>query len=223
MVGNFELDCRPLLHVVHMSFGFATAMMGNVLLVGSADGMHIFRKDGQGNWQSESLISQVLSARSGSFRPFAFIDEDTVVFLSTIYHYQNGTWVQNTVLPMSGRNISASEDHIWLQTAGGGDAKFQTFTRSGQQWMQGQQFEAVSSDDVAMYGIWAAHPEQAAAYRGVKMYKFDGQDWVYHSKISHPEATTFFAEKIDMSNNRILIGDYDHDARVVLSSRISQG
>ena len=222
---NWQLNTRLLapLPRVHMSFGFATAMRGDVLLVGSADGMHIFRKDNQGNWSSEGLIARLLNARNEQFRPFDFITDNTVVFGSSVYEYIGGTWQNTSELSETGINALASEDFIWIQQGKGTEVKYLVYKKENNGWSLFQEIEAFGGRDLSVQGNWAAFHFNDGGMHKVKTYNFDGNEWVFHSDISHNEATFLFAENISVYGNRLLIGDWFYGHRVEGLAPIDDG
>ena len=222
---NWQLNTRlqaPLPRV-HMSFGFATAMRGDVLLVGSADGMHIFRKDNEGNWSSEGLIARQLNARNEQFRPFDFITDDTVVFGSSIYRYNSGTWQNTFELSQTGINAQATEEFIWMQQGRGAEVTFLVYKKEGNRWDLFQEIDSFGGKDLSVEGNWAAFHFNDGGIHKVKTYKFDGTEWVYHSDISHDESTFFFAQNISVYGNRLLVGDWFYGHRVEGFTPIDDG
>ena len=222
---TWQLNTRLLapLPRVHMSFGFATAMRGDVLLVGSADGMHIFRKDNQGNWSSEGLIARLLNARNEQFRPFDFITDNTVVFGSSVYEYIGGTWQHTSELSETGINALAMEDFIWIQQGRGTEVKYLVYKKENNGWNLFQEIDAFGGKDLSVHGNWAAFHFNDGGTHIVKTYKFDGSEWVFHSDISHNEATFFFAQTISLYGNRLLIGDWFYGHRVEGFTPIDDG
>ena len=198
---------------IHMSFGFSMALRGNVLLIGSSEGMHIFRKNQNDEWLEETLIANSQRARNASNRPFDFISDNLVAFKSSIYEYRNGSWSAVHSLRPDGINVSASGDFVWLQEGLGQEIKYVVYESDGTTWSESMEIDSYGGYDLALNSEWAAHHYIENGASRIRTYQFNNEEWQFHSDIIHPDRTAFFGLKIALDGGRLLVADPRFEAR----------